>query len=57
MAPTETSDGIFTYQGSPDLVVVVIKLNAYENMVTYLRIKHLERVKEDKGEGLNMIMG
>lgn len=44
------------YQGSADLAVVVVKLYADENMVTYLRIKRIESVKDDGGKGPNMII-
>jgi len=38
------------YQWSADSIVVVIKLYAYENMVTYLRIKHKEIIMEDEAK-------
>jgi hypothetical protein len=42
------------YQGVADEVVVVIKLTAYEDMVTYPRIKLPESNKDVRGEGRNM---
>ena len=42
-------------RGSADEAVVVVKLRAYENAVTYLRVKPAERDKEVKGEGWNML--
>ena len=42
-------------QGVSDLIIVVVKLQAYEDMVTYLRIKPVERDKEIKGEGSDML--
>ena len=38
-----------------DLLVVVIKLHAYENMVTYLRIKHAGRGRKTKGKGADTL--
>jgi hypothetical protein len=49
-----TGDGRIMYQGVADEVVVVVKLAACEDMVTYLRIKLPERNKDVKGEGRNM---
>jgi len=40
VASTDSSNGVLMYQGFADLVVVVIKQNTDENMVTYLRIKY-----------------
>lgn len=42
-------------QGISDSVIVVIKLRADEDMVTYLRIKLTER-DANRGEGPNMLM-
>ena len=62
MAPTETSNGILTIQGFADSVIVAVKPNTSENMVTYLRIKYSEKIKDDKAfvyfgrRGLNMII-
>ena len=42
-------------QGVADLTVIVIKLLADEDMVTYPRIKLAERGKEAKGEGSDML--
>jgi len=42
-------------QGVADLLVVVIKLHAYENMVTYLRIKHAESGRKAKGKGADTL--
>jgi hypothetical protein len=41
-------------QGISDSVIVVVKLRAYEDMVTYLRVKLLEN-DENQGEGPNML--
>jgi hypothetical protein len=38
-----------------DLLVVVVKPHAYENMVTYLRIKHAERGRKTKGKGADTL--
>lgn len=42
-------------QGVADLLVVVIKRHAYENMVTYLRIKQAERGRKTKGKGADTL--
>lgn len=42
-------------QGVADLLIVVIKQHAYENMVTYLRIKHVERGRKTKGKGADTL--
>ena len=42
-------------QGLTDLTVIVVKSQADEDMVTYQRIKLVERGKEAKGEGSGMI--
>jgi hypothetical protein len=42
-------------QGISDLVIVVIKLRADEDMVTYLRIKLSESGRKIKGKGLDML--
>jgi hypothetical protein len=39
------------FQGVADLLIVVIKPNAYENMVTCWRIKHTESSRKTKGKG------
>lgn len=41
-------------QGVADEVIVVVKLVACEDMVTYLRVKLPERNKDVKGKGRNM---
>jgi hypothetical protein len=41
-------------QGISDSAIVVIKLQAEEDMVTYLRIK-LAETAEKRGEGPNML--
>ena len=41
-------------QGFADEAVVIVKLLAGEDMVTYLRIKLTDRDKEIKGEGWNI---
>ena len=42
-------------QGVADLLVVVIKLHAYENMATYLRRKHAVRGRKTKGKGADTL--
>jgi hypothetical protein len=42
-------------QGVADLLIVAIKLHAYENTVTYLRIKHAERGRKTKGKGADTL--
>jgi hypothetical protein len=42
-------------QGVADLLVVVIKPNADESMVTCLRIKHTERSRKAKGKGADTL--
>lgn len=39
-----------------DETVVVVKSQAYEDMVTYLRIKLVKRDKDVKGEGWNILI-
>jgi hypothetical protein len=41
-------------QGISDSVIVVIKLRAYEDVVTHWRIKLIER-DESRGKGPNML--
>jgi hypothetical protein len=41
-------------QGFADETIVVIKLKAIENAVTYLKVKPLVSTIEGKGEGWNM---
>ncbi len=43
-------------RGSSDEAIVVIKLLASEDAVTYLRVKLAVRNKDVKGEGWNMIV-
>ena len=43
-----------TDRGPADEVVVAVKLETCENMVTYLRIKSLESKRKLGGEGLHM---
>jgi hypothetical protein len=38
-----------------DLLVVVVKLDAYEDMATYLRIKHTVRGRKTKGKGADTL--
>lgn len=38
-----------------DPSIVAVKLRAEENMVTYLRIKLAERIRKDKGKGMDML--
>ena len=42
-------------QGVADLVIVVVKLRADEDMVTYLRVKLAARSKKAKGKGPDML--
>jgi hypothetical protein len=42
-------------QGVTDLTVVVVKLQANEDMVTYLRIKLVVRGMNAKGKGSDML--
>ena len=42
-------------QGVADLVIVVVKLRAVEDMVTYLRIKLAESSGNAKGKGPDML--
>jgi hypothetical protein len=41
-------------RGSADEAIVVVKLDADEDAVTYLRVKHSASDKEVGGEGWNM---
>lgn len=50
-----TATSLLWSQGVADLVVVVIKPYADENMVTCLRAKHMERGKDAKGKGPDML--
>ncbi len=42
-------------QGVADPIVVVVKLQADEDMVTYLRVKLVERGSNAKGKGSDML--
>ena len=42
-------------QGISDSVIVIVKLRADEDMVTYLRAKLLESGRKTGGEGPNML--
>lgn len=42
-------------RGSADETIVVVKLFAYDDAVTYLRIKRTERCMDAEGEGWNMV--
>ncbi len=52
--PKRCSDVFVKIKGLADDAVVVVKSIAYENMVTYLRVKLLKRDKDVVGEGRNM---
>lgn len=54
--PKRTGDSDFMLQGFADLIVVVVKPVAYEDMVTYLRIKLTARNRDVKGKGSDMLM-
>ena len=52
---SETATSLLWSQGVADLAVVVIKPYADENMVTCLRVKRMERSKEAKGKGPDIL--
>lgn len=42
------------FQWQSDESIIVVKVFAEEDVVTYLRVKRMPRDKEFKGEGMNM---
>ena len=54
--PKRAGDSDFMPQGFADLIVVAVKPTAYEDMVTYLRVKLPERNRDVKGKGSDMLI-
>ncbi|OVE73724.1 hypothetical protein BVX93_00910 [bacterium B13(2017)] len=54
LSPKRSRNTIVKSQWTADEAVVVVKLVAEENMVTYLRVKLPERDMDVGGEGWNM---
>lgn len=56
MIPKRISDDVVMGQGFADEAMVIVKGPAYEDMVTYLRIKADSSDLEVGGEGWNRLM-